>query len=123
MLRDQFAKPTNYPMAIVTAVTENDIGEVTAVKAKKGSTGEHVYRHVESVIPLLSRLEYAGSNEELVNSVPPSENEVSRDFNCGGETSQLNSKMRNSNRPIRKAFKKAAEKIKQQIEQVYLSLN
>ena len=104
-------------MAIVTSITENDIGEVTAVKAKKGSTGELVVRHVESVIPLLSRLEYNGSNDEPECSVPPSQNELSPSIICDKESSNPSAAPRNNSRPVRQASVRAAQKIEQQIAQ------
>ena len=58
LIREPLLKPTNYPMAVVMEVTENELGEVTSVKLKKGETGEFTIRHSSSLIPLLSRCEY-----------------------------------------------------------------
>lgn len=63
LLVDPLLKANNYPMARVTSVIKNALGEVTNIVAKKGSTRELVKRHVSSVIPLL-RLD---SNEELLS--------------------------------------------------------
>ena len=54
LLRDEYTKAYNYPMARVVSVETNDIGEVTAARVKKGLTGETVYRHTSSLIHLLS---------------------------------------------------------------------
>ena len=105
VLKEQFTKPTNYPMAIVTNITKNDIGEVTAIKAKKGSTGESVFRHVESVIPLLSRSEYAESSGEKTSSESQSKGEV---FSASEHA---------RSRPVRNASLKAANIIQQQAAQ------
>ena len=51
-MRTFHIKIVNYPMAIVTKVYENSIGEVTDVSVRKGSTRETVKRHVAAVIPL-----------------------------------------------------------------------
>ena len=57
LLREPFLKPYNYPLAKVTKIEVNDLGEVTCVEALKGSTREYVRRHVHSIIPLLSDLQ------------------------------------------------------------------
>ena len=54
LLKEPLLKPSNCPMAIVTSYIMNDLGEVTAVEALKGSTRESVKRHVDTVIPLLT---------------------------------------------------------------------
>ena len=55
LLKENYTKAYDYPLAIVTDVKKNDIGEVTGETAKKGKTRETVKRHVISVIPLLRR--------------------------------------------------------------------
>ena len=53
LLKDKFVKATSYPMGVVKAVDENDLGEVTAAVILKRATREKVYRHVTSLILLL----------------------------------------------------------------------
>lgn len=53
LIKDPLIKVYHYPMAIVTKVYENSIGEVTDVELFKGKTGETVKRHVSCIIPLL----------------------------------------------------------------------
>ena len=50
-------------MGRVTSIEENSLGEVTAARVKKGDTGENVYRHITTIIPLLSAQE-----EDMVNN-------------------------------------------------------
>ena len=54
LIKDEFVKPTNYPLAIVREVITNDLGEVTSASVFKGVSPELVKRHVSSLIPLLS---------------------------------------------------------------------
>jgi hypothetical protein len=54
ILKDPLLKASHYPMAIVTETRVNDEGEVTAIIAKKGNSGEIVRRQVNSVIPIMS---------------------------------------------------------------------
>ena len=75
MAKEQHTKRANFPMGIIREVTMNDQGEVTEVLLKKGDTNEFVRRHVESIIPLLSKHEYKTNIIETpcANSVSPSE--------------------------------------------------
>ena len=63
LIQEPFLKPTNYPMAVITEVTENVLGEIVGVKAYKGKTKESVRRHASSIIPLLRKVEYKKQRE------------------------------------------------------------
>jgi ribosomal protein S28E/S33 len=67
LLRDPMLKAHRYPLARVEEVVTNDMGEVTDVIAKRGSTGEITRRHTSSVIPFLQY------QLEGVKKGPPSE--------------------------------------------------
>jgi len=67
LLRDPMLKAHRYPLARVEEVVTNDMGEVTDVVAKRGSTGELTRRHTSSVIPFLQ------FKLEGVEEGPPSE--------------------------------------------------
>ena len=54
LLVDKHLKRYHYPMARVCEVETNSLGEVTAAYLFKGATREKVYRHVTSLILLLS---------------------------------------------------------------------
>ena len=54
LVKEVNCKRSSYPLAIVTEITTNDMGETTNVLVRKGSTGGTLKRHVESLIPLLS---------------------------------------------------------------------
>lgn len=54
LLKEDNMKSVNYPMAIVTKIIVNDLGETTNVIVRKGNR-ESVKRHVQSVIPYLAR--------------------------------------------------------------------
>ena len=53
LLRDQFCKPTNFPMGRIIEIDKNDLGEVTAAMVLK-SNREKVYRHSSSLIPYMN---------------------------------------------------------------------
>ena len=53
LLKDNFSKPTNYPMGRIVSTDINTLGETTAAWIIKGNR-EKVYRHATSVIPLLT---------------------------------------------------------------------
>lgn len=52
LLKDPYLKPTNYPMGRVTKVDTNALGETTSAWIIKGNR-EKVYRHAQTIIPLL----------------------------------------------------------------------
>ena len=54
LLVEKNTKQYHYPMGRVESVEKNSLGEVTAAKIIKGGTREKVYRHVSSLILLLS---------------------------------------------------------------------
>ena len=54
LLKEVYSKQCDYPMAPVTEIVENCLGEVTGIVAMKGSTGETVKRDSSGVIPLLT---------------------------------------------------------------------
>ena len=53
LIKENFCKSSDYPMAIVKDVIINDLGEVTGATLKKGKTGELTKRHSSNIIPLL----------------------------------------------------------------------
>ena len=55
-------KPNNYPMAIITKVEKNSLGEVVSVEARK-SNREIVRRHSEDIILQLKRQEDSEDEE------------------------------------------------------------
>ena len=54
LIKDQFTKPSEYPMAIVKSTIKNLNNEVTDAIIIKGKTREVLKRHSSSLIPLLS---------------------------------------------------------------------
>ena len=54
LLKEDFTKPYNYPMAVVKSIVTNDSGEVTGALLLKGKSREIVKRHSSSLIKLLS---------------------------------------------------------------------
>ena len=62
LIKDEFCKPTNYPMARVRSVTENELGEITGAVLVKGNR-EVVKRHSSVIIPLL-KVELLNSPED-----------------------------------------------------------
>ena len=53
LIKDEYFKALKYPMGLIEEVEENDLGEITTCRVRKGN-GEVVSRHVESLIPYLS---------------------------------------------------------------------
>ena len=62
LIKDEFIKRRNFPMARVMEVKTNALNEVTDVKLLKGATGETVMRHVSSVIPYLEMSDESSPN-------------------------------------------------------------
>ena len=54
LLSDKHLKQYRYPMGRVISIEQNSIGETTAARVFKGDTKEIVYRHITSLILLLS---------------------------------------------------------------------
>ena len=69
LLKEPLTKPQNYPLAIITKFSKNEMNEVTDITARKGCTGEVVSRHVNAVIPLLSS-ELNSFNPNKTSSIP-----------------------------------------------------
>ena len=88
LLKEDFTKAINYPMAMVLKTTENSLGEVTDVEVRRGSSREKVRRHVSSLIPFL------GSGNETQNNA--------------AEKISI-AEPRPNSRPTRKAAKKARD--------------
>ena len=53
LIKDDLIKRSKLPMAIVTAVEENSLGEVVSATLRKGGTKELTRRHVSNLIPIL----------------------------------------------------------------------
>jgi hypothetical protein len=53
LMKEQYTKPTNYPMGLVKSVQINSLGEITGAEILKGTTREIVKRHSSAIIPLL----------------------------------------------------------------------
>ena len=68
LLKEPMIKPNYFPMAIVKSISLNDLDEVTMVTLLKGSTGETVTRHVNSIIHLLSSRDITVSNSTKMPS-------------------------------------------------------
>ena len=53
LIKEQFAKPSSFPLGRILSVQVNQLGEVTGAEIKKGSTGEIVKRHSSALVPFL----------------------------------------------------------------------
>jgi len=71
LLKEDFSKPINYPMAVVREIIVNDLDEITEMVVQKGSTRERVRRHACSVIPYLS-VENTDKQESSSERLPQS---------------------------------------------------
>ena len=71
LIKENFIKRANLPMARVLEVKENSLGEVTEAVLKKGNTREIVRRHVESLIPFLEPTSCSSSGEQNKIVPPP----------------------------------------------------
>ena len=72
LLVEPHQKQYKYPMGRVVSVEQNDLGETTAARILKGCSHETVYRHVTSIIPLLSPETEIEPTESLVFTEEPS---------------------------------------------------
>ena len=54
LLVEPQTKRSNYPLAKVELTNTNSLGEVTSAILLKGKTGERVFRHTNSLIPLIT---------------------------------------------------------------------
>ena len=99
LIKEEFSKPLNYPLALVKSVTKNILGETTEAVLFKGKTREITRRHISNLIPYLSK------------------NEQSNDTD--GDVEVPNTPVNKQNisvRPKRKAAIKALSKIKTQLD-------
>ena len=71
LLKEDYCKALDYPMARVVGTTKNSLDETTEVQVRKGSNREVVRRHVASIIPFLSLNE---SEENCKSTQPPPSN-------------------------------------------------
>ena len=70
LVKEEFSKPINYPMARVEDVLINVNNEITGAILKKGLTGELIKRHSKVIIPLLTAEEpIKNENKNLVNTI------------------------------------------------------
>ena len=67
LIKEEFCKPTNYPMGMVKKVIINNLHEVTAAEILKGNR-EIVKRHVTTLIPYLTRNSSYEDQGEIINS-------------------------------------------------------
>ena len=70
LIKEKFLKANDYPLALVTETTINDLGEITSAKMKRGDTGEIVCRHANTLIPLLQLNKQHEQVENYSNSQP-----------------------------------------------------
>ena len=69
LLREEFTKPSCYPMGIVIDTLKNVNDEITGAIIRKGKNRELVKRHISTVIPLLSDSEYKSEPEDNFNNI------------------------------------------------------
>ena len=79
LIKEDLTKVHNFPLAKVEEITENSLGEVTSIKVRKGATREILFRHVNSIIPILTDMPCSNDADEslhvsLENSVPVRKN-------------------------------------------------
>ena len=67
LIKEEFAKQVNYPLAIVKEITKNYLNEVTGATLMKGCNREVIRRHVSQIIPVLSQSE--GKTEEELGTI------------------------------------------------------
>ena len=109
LIKEKMFKPLNYPLAIVTKVEYNDIGESVAAYLKKGATRELTYRHASTLILLIPN-----EDAEPVNSSSTDEN---LDLSPTVTDSNINHVNKNNlQRPVRKAATACKELIKTLIQ-------
>ena len=74
LLVEPHQKRCAYPMARVQRVVENDLGEVTAAYVYKGATKELVFRHVNSLILLISVEGLEDTSSNISTKTDPCQN-------------------------------------------------
>ena len=100
LIKETLTKLSNLPMAMVTDVKENNLGEVTSVTLKKGKSGEILKRHSSVLIPLLKSEEYRENIENTDVKTPPVNIE---------------------DIPIKRPPRKAAQKCKEKLSEYFTS--
>ena len=93
LLKENFTKPVNYPMARVLSVEINNLGEITEASLLKGRSREVVRRHASAIIPLLES-DIPGRDESKVEILQDTSAKVQR--TCAKETIRLNRKLAES---------------------------
>ena len=89
LIKDNFVKRANMPMAVVRQIESNSLGEITNVVIMKGSSRELMKRNVHCLIPVLSQ------SKSRTETAP-------EDVDVEQRTEFLNNRS-GSSRPIRKA--------------------
>ena len=102
LLVDKFLKQYQYPMGRVLSVERNSLNETTSAKIWKGDSKEVVFRHVTSLIPLISgenvscieeahkKLENASGNTKTSGSRPKTTRAAAKAANAKMKTMSLN---------------------------------
>ena len=107
LLRDDFCKQSQYPMAIVESVVTNSLGEVTAAYLFKGLTREKVFRHATSLILLLQTPREIHDTPREFHDDTPHENTSDPSMNDMPDSSSANE---NHVRSKRKAAQQAEQR-------------
>ena len=94
MIKDDFSKPINYPLAVVKDVQINSLGEVTGATLMKGRNHEIIKRHSNAIIPLLANAT-TPNTKPLIN----------------------NAEVNQPSRPMRKSAIKGRQKVSEWINQ------
>jgi len=97
LIKESNMKPQSYPMAMVNRVHRNEVGTVTHVEVRKGSTREINKRHVTAVIPLLQ----LGNDDSTSRSDETSNTET--DDNIILPSATTNNTENTAARPVRQA--------------------
>ena len=66
LIKEEYSKPSSYPMGRVKSVVTNELDEVTGAHIMKGKTREVVKRHSDAIIPLLRMSECPSYNSLVV---------------------------------------------------------
>ena len=80
LVKDNFIKRNNFPLARVVETITNSLGEVTDVVVVKGANGEKIKRHVSAIIPYLNvnDVNMNASAPESSNLLSPPQAEIPR---------------------------------------------
>ena len=104
LIEEQNTKIMNWPLGIVKETFENDIGEITHAKIKKGSTGEITKRHVTGLVYLFS------------SKTDSSADRVTENDDLDSSRQRENSQPENNTRPKRAAAVRNARNIRRLID-------